>query len=82
MLCDLRNLGFGLALLLRNYELVDLGFLDERIKHVKDAVRAPNLRLGKMAISERETCKPLAWLPSASMTSSSSVLVFTLARQT
>jgi hypothetical protein len=69
-------------LLLRKYELVDLGFLDERIKHVEDTVRAPNLRLGKMVISERETFKPLAWLPSANMTNSSSVLVFTLARQT
>jgi hypothetical protein len=41
-----RDFSFGLSSLLREYELVDLGFLDERIKHVEDAVCAPNLRLG------------------------------------
>jgi len=45
ILDDLRDLSFRLSLLLRDYEFVDLGFLDERIKHVEDTVRAPNLRL-------------------------------------
>ena len=42
-------------MLLRDYKLVDLGFLDERIKHVEDTVCAPNLRLGvKIAMTERD----------------------------
>ena len=40
-----RDLSFGLALLLRDDELVDLRLLNERIEHVEDAVRAPNLCL-------------------------------------
>ena len=58
-LSDSRDLGLRLAFLLREDELVDLGLLNERIEHVEDTVRAPNLGPSKTAVSKHDISQGL-----------------------